>query len=228
LSRGELRVIGATTRDEYERFIQPDAALERRFHPVEVVEMGRDQTLQVLRARRPRLEMHHTLVITDAAIEAAFAVSSKRAVYAARKHPDKSIDLIDEACAFYRLRDGRELPEEVIKMKTERLRLIAVERKAIDLICELANSHGSLIERFSKDTYNALEEVGLELERFFTGNTTPRPPSPVINRRLEETDPAADLAKAQRERLLVEESLRESLAAAGLIIDFKQIEEAGL
>ena len=69
LSRGELRVIGATTRAEYERYIQPDAALERRFHPVEVLEMNRAQALEVLRGRRPRLELHHALAITDAALE---------------------------------------------------------------------------------------------------------------------------------------------------------------
>jgi ATP-dependent Clp protease ATP-binding subunit ClpA len=66
LSRGELRVIGATTRDEYDHYIRPDAALERRFHPVAVAELSREQSLEVLRARRGRLEMHHSLVITDA------------------------------------------------------------------------------------------------------------------------------------------------------------------
>jgi ATP-dependent Clp protease ATP-binding subunit ClpA len=222
LSRGELRVIGATTRDEYERFIQPDAALERRFHPVEVIEMGRDQTLEVLLARRPRLELYHSLVITDAAIEAAFSLSQDRAVYAGRKQPDKSLDLIDEACAFYRLRDDREMPEEIIKLKAERSRLIEVERKASGVIREMDKSRVSLFERFSIDTYNALEEVGLELERLFTGHKTTRPPAPVADQ-----DPAADLAEAQRERSQIEARLRESLAAAGFIIDLKQVEEVG-
>jgi ATP-dependent Clp protease ATP-binding subunit ClpA len=223
LSRGDLRVIGATTRDEYERYIQPDAALERRFHPVEIVEMGRDQTLQVLRARRPRLEMHHGLVITDEALEAAFTSSGNRTAYAGRKQPDKSIDLIDETCALYRLRDNRQLPEEIIKLKAERIRLIEVERRAVEILNEVAKSRGNLLERFSIGTYNALEEVGLELERFFTGQTTPRPsvPDPDSVRHLE----ATRLAEAQRDRLLVEEQLRESLAAAGFIIDIKHVVE---
>jgi ATP-dependent Clp protease ATP-binding subunit ClpC len=223
LSRGELRVIGATTRDEYERYIQPDAALERRFHPVEIIEMGRDQTLQVLRVRRPRLEMHHNLVITDAALETAFTCSSNRAAYAGRKQPDKSIDLIDETCALYRLRHNRQLPEEIINLKAERLRLIGVERKAVEVINEVAKSRGNLLERFSLGTYNALEEVGLELERFFTGQTTPRPAvlDPDSVSRIE----TARLLEAQRERLLVEERLRESLATAGFIIDIRHVIE---
>src|SRR6185369_2359260 len=92
LSRGELRVIGATTRDEYERYLRPDAALERRFHPVDVAELGREQTLEVLRARRRRLEMHHALAITDAALEAAIDLSSSGPGSAERRQPDKAID----------------------------------------------------------------------------------------------------------------------------------------
>jgi ATP-dependent Clp protease ATP-binding subunit ClpC len=229
LSRGDLRVIGATTRDEYERYIQPDAALERRFHPVEVIEMGRDQAIHVLRVRRPRLEMHHSLVITDAAIEAALTVSKSRIVYAGRKQPDKSIDLLDEACALYRLRDDRQLPEEIIRLKAERMRLIGAEREAIDVISDLVYSRGNLFERFSIGTYGALEAMGLEIERFFTGQTTPRPPLPKPDsiRRLEESDPAGRLAEARRERLLVEGRLREELAEAGFIIDVEQVEEVG-
>jgi ATP-dependent Clp protease ATP-binding subunit ClpC len=229
LSRGELRVIGATTRDEYERYIQPDAALERRFHPVEVIEMGRDQTMQVLRVRRPRLEMHHSVVITDAAIDAAFTVSNSRTVYAGRKQPDKSIDLLDEACALYRLRDNRQSPEEIIGLKAERMRLIGAEREAIGVISDLANSRGNMLERFSIGTYSALEAMGLELERLLTGQITPRPPLPKPDsvRRLEESDPAGRLAETHRERLLVEERLREALAAAGFIIDVAQVEVVG-
>jgi ATP-dependent Clp protease ATP-binding subunit ClpA len=229
LSRGELRVIGATTRAEYERYIQPDAALERRFHPVEVIEMGRDQTMQVLSVRRPRLETHHGVVITDAAIEAALTLSNSRTVYSGRKQPDKSIDLLDEACALYRLRDDRQLPEEIIRLKAERVRLIGAEREALEIISDLANSRGNLLERLSIGTYNTLEAMGLELERFFTGNTTPRPPLPKPDsvRRLEEFDPARRHAEAHRERLLIEARLREALSAAGFIIDVEQVKEVG-
>jgi hypothetical protein len=121
------------------------------------------------------------------------------------------------------------LPEEIIRLKAERMRLIGAEREAIDVISDLANSRGNLLERFSIGTYNTLEALGLELERLFTGNTTPRPPLPKPDsvRRLEESDPAGPLAEAHRERLLVEGRLREELAAAGFIIDVKQVEEIG-
>jgi ATP-dependent Clp protease ATP-binding subunit ClpA len=228
LSRGQLRVIGATTRDEYERYILPDGALERRFHPVEVLELGREQVLEVLRARRPRLEIHHSLVITDEAIEAALSVSDRSAQYAGRKQPDKSIDLLDEACALYRLRDERQMPEEVKGLVAERARLMNVEREAIDDLFSLANERGNLLERFSIGTFRALEEVGLALERLLTGQASSRPPVPKPEslRRLEDANPAARLADAHRDRLLVEDRLREALITAGFIVDAAQIETA--
>jgi ATP-dependent Clp protease ATP-binding subunit ClpA len=228
LSRGELRVIGATTRDEYERYILPDGALERRFHPVEVVELGRQQVIEVLQARRPRLEIHHTLVITDAAIEAALDLSNRSPLYAGRKQPDKAIDLLDEVCALYRLRVDRELPDEVKRLKAERARLLSVERSAVDALFSLATTRGNLLERFSFGTYRTLEALGLGLERLLTGGTTPRPPLPQPEslRRLEETDPAARLADAHRDRLLVEDHLREELTSAGFMIDVEQVKAA--
>jgi hypothetical protein len=86
-----------------------------------------------------------------------------------------------------------------------------------------------MLERFSIGTYSALEAMGLELERLLTGQTTPRPPLPKPDsvRRLEESDPAGRFAEAHRERLLVEERLREALAAAGFIIDVEQVEKVG-
>jgi ATP-dependent Clp protease ATP-binding subunit ClpA len=225
LSRGQLRVIGATTRDEYERYILPDGALERRFHPVEVVELSREQALEVLHARRPRLEIHHNVVITDAALEAALTVSDRHPQYAGRKQPDKSIDLIDEVCALYRLRADRETPEAVKRLHAERLRLIAVEREAINTLFTLGAARGNLLERFSYGTYRTLEAMGLGLERLLTGQTTPRQPLPKPDslRRIEETDPATRLADAHRDRLLTEDKLREDLSSAGFIVDAEQV-----
>lgn len=228
LSRGQLRVIGATTRFEYERFILPDAALERRFHPVEVMEMNRDQVLEVLQARRPRLEMHHTLVITDAALEAALTVSERIPEYTGRKHPDKAIDLLDEVCALYRLRETRAPSEEIDHLKTERLRLIGIERQAIEALFELANARGTMLERISIETYKTLEAMGLELERMLTGQTTDRPPAPRPEsvRRLEESNPAARIADAHRDRILIEARLREDLTAEGFVVDALRVESA--
>ncbi|HZS05232.1 MAG TPA: AAA family ATPase [Blastocatellia bacterium] len=228
LSRGELRVIGATTRDEYERYILPDAALERRFHSVEVRELGREQVLEVLRARRGRLEMHHALVITDAALTAALDSSDRSAEYAGRKQPDKAIDLLDEACAIYRLNNSRQPSAEIAGLIAERARLVGVERDSINALLSLAAARGNLLERFSIGTYKALEAMGLGLERLFTGHTTGRPPAPVPDsvRRLEEHDPATRLADAHRDRLLVEDRLREALAAERFVIDAEQVRAA--
>ena len=177
LSRGALRVIGATTRDEYERWILPDAALERRFHPLDVAALGREQTLEVLRARRPRLEAHHTLAITDAALEQAFAASEQEQTgLHDRKQPDKAIDRLDQACALERLRRPRALPDEIGALVAERSRLVAAEREAMDDLLGLANARGTPLERFSFGTYRALEAMGLGLERLVTGQVTPRPP----------------------------------------------------
>ena len=222
LSRGALRVIGATTRGEYERWILPDAALERRFHPLDVAPLGREQTLEVLRARRPRLEAHHTLAITDEALEQAFAASEQEQTgLHDRKQPDKAIDRLDQACALERLRRPRALPDEIGALVAERSRLVAAEREAMDDLLGLANARGTPLERFSFGTYRALEAMGLGLERLVTGQVTPRPPlaRPDSVRRQEQTDPAGRLTAAHRDRLLLEDRLRAALLAAGFVID---------
>ena len=97
LGRGEVQIIGATTPEEYRRHIEKDAALERRFQPVEVAEPSRTDSLAMLRALRPALERHHSLRIPDAALEAAVTLSSR--YIRDRFLPDKAIDLVDEAAA---------------------------------------------------------------------------------------------------------------------------------
>jgi ATP-dependent Clp protease ATP-binding subunit ClpA len=226
LSRGALRVIGATTRAEYERWILPDAALERRFHPLDVAPLGREQTLEVLRARRPRLEAHHTLAITDEALEQAFASSEQPGpALQERQQPDKAIDRLDQACALERLRRPRALPDEIEALVAERSRLVAAEREAMDDLLGLANARGTPLERFSFGTYRALEAMGLGLERLVTGQVTPRPPlaQPDSVRRQEESDPAGRLTAAHRDRLLLEDRLRAALLSAGFVIDASHV-----
>jgi ATP-dependent Clp protease ATP-binding subunit ClpC len=104
LSRGEIQVIGATTLDEYRKHIEKDAALERRFQPIQVPETSVDETIEVLRGLRPRYEEHHRVEITDEAIESA-AKLAKRYV-ADRFLPDKAIDLVDEAASLARIKRG--------------------------------------------------------------------------------------------------------------------------
>ncbi len=102
LSRGELQCIGATTLDEYRKYIERDAALERRFQPVMVEEPTLEQTIDILMGIRERYEQHHKVVITDAAVRAATDLSIR---YITDRHlPDKAIDLIDEAASRVRLR----------------------------------------------------------------------------------------------------------------------------
>ena len=110
LSRGELQVLGATTLDEYQRYIEKDAALERRFQPVTVREPTRDQALAILQGLRGRYEGHHHLSISDKALEAAVDLSCR--YLPQRFLPDKAIDRVDEAASRAR-RAGRSLPPEL-------------------------------------------------------------------------------------------------------------------
>ena len=97
LGRGEIRVIGATTLAEYRKFIEKDAALERRFQSVQVGEPDEKKTLAILRALRPKYEAHHGLAIEDGALSSAVTLSKR--YLPDRFLPDKAIDLVDEAGA---------------------------------------------------------------------------------------------------------------------------------
>jgi len=101
LARGELQCIGATTLDEYRKYIEKDAALERRFQPIIVTEPTVEETIQILRGLRDKYEAHHRVRITDAALEAAAKLSSR--YITDRFLPDKAIDLVDEAASRVRL-----------------------------------------------------------------------------------------------------------------------------
>ena len=101
LARGEIQVIGATTLKEYRKYIEKDAALERRFQTVLVEEPSAEKTIEILKGLRPRYEKFHNLIITDEAIEAAVKLSERYIVD--RIMPDKAIDLIDEACSKIRI-----------------------------------------------------------------------------------------------------------------------------
>ncbi|MCL4531195.1 MAG: ATP-dependent Clp protease ATP-binding subunit [Chloroflexi bacterium] len=101
LSRGELQVIGATTLDEYRKHIESDAALERRFQPVQVDEPSEEETIEILKGIRSAYEEHHHLVISDEALEAATHLSSRYVTE--RFLPDKAIDLIDESASRVRM-----------------------------------------------------------------------------------------------------------------------------
>merc|ERR1711991_555247 len=109
LARGELQCIGATTLDEYRKHIERDAALERRFQPVNVGEPSIDDTIEILRGLRERYEQHHRLKITDDALVAAATLGDR--YISDRFLPDKAIDLIDEAGSRVRLLNSKLPPE---------------------------------------------------------------------------------------------------------------------
>ncbi len=124
LARGEIQIIGATTLDEYQKYIEKDAALERRFQPVIVSEPSIEDTIKILKGLRPRYESHHKLNISDEAIELA-AKLSYRYIHN-RFLPDKAIDLLDEACSKVRLKfaseplDLRNYKVQIKKLEAER------------------------------------------------------------------------------------------------------------
>ena len=116
LSRGELQCVGATTLDEYRKYIEKDAALERRFQPIQVDEPTIEETAQILRGLRDRYEAHHRVTITDGAIEAAAELSNR--YITDRFLPDKAIDLIDEAGSRVRLKSYT-IPPNLKELETE-------------------------------------------------------------------------------------------------------------
>ncbi|MDY6358120.1 MAG: ATP-dependent Clp protease ATP-binding subunit [Cyanobacteriota bacterium] len=109
LSRGEIQVIGATTSDEYRRYIEKDSALERRFQPVIIEEPSVEDSIEIIRGLKPKYEEHHQLNISDEAIVAAVKLSSK--YINDRYLPDKAIDVIDEASSKVRLKASKMCPE---------------------------------------------------------------------------------------------------------------------
>jgi ATP-dependent Clp protease ATP-binding subunit ClpB len=122
LARGELRLIGATTLDEYRESIEKDPALERRFQPVMVGEPSVEDTIAILRGLKGRYEAHHKVEITDAALVAAAALSSR--YITARFLPDKAIDLVDEAASRLRMEiDSRPVEIDELQRAVDRLRM---------------------------------------------------------------------------------------------------------
>ena len=129
LSRGEIQVIGATTLDEYRKYVEKDSALERRFQSVIIEEPTVDESIEIIKGLKPKYEDHHKLIISDDAIVAAVKLSSK--YITDRFLPDKAIDVIDEASSKVRLKvsnlspEGKELEKElrsIIKEKEEAIR----------------------------------------------------------------------------------------------------------
>ena len=127
LARGELRAVGATTIKEYQKHIEKDQALERRFQPVMVNEPSVDDAVAILRGIKEKYEVHHGVRITDSALVAAVNLSNK--YISDRFLPDKAIDLIDEAASALRM-EIDSMPQELDQLKREMIRL-EIEQEAL-------------------------------------------------------------------------------------------------
>ena len=154
LARGELRTIGATTLDEYRKYIEKDAALERRFQPVMVSEPSVEDTIAILRGLKERYEVHHGVRITDAAIVAAATLSDR--YISDRFLPDKAVDLVDEAAARLKI-ELDSMPTEIDQIEREAMQL-EMERQALAKE-EDADSKARL-EKITKDLADLKEKSG--------------------------------------------------------------------
>jgi len=149
LARGELRLIGATTLNEYREFIEKDAALERRFQPVLVDEPSVEDTVAILRGLKERYEAHHKVTIADSALVAAASLSNR--YITARQLPDKAIDLIDEAASRLRMEiDSSPVEIDELRRSVDRLKLeeLALKKEKDDASkARLVKLRSDLVER---------------------------------------------------------------------------------
>ncbi|MEX2153524.1 MAG: AAA family ATPase [Gemmatimonadaceae bacterium] len=213
LVRGDFRVIGATTDEEYERWVAGDPALERRFQKVVVRELGVPETLDILRARKERLERHHNVVITDEALIAAVELTDK--FVTDRRRPDKAIDALDEACAHTQavsLYSPR--AESLMRDRVRRLREAASAHRKAENSRKQGNpsdANDGQWQQVAKESMSALERFGAELESVFSGvpagapaSAPPPPrPEPAV------TDPVTSLGELETElsRVLADEGI---------------------
>ncbi|MDO4516670.1 MAG: ATP-dependent Clp protease ATP-binding subunit [Bacillota bacterium] len=202
LARGELQLIGATTTEEYRRFIEKDAALERRFQPVRVEEPSEKQALSILKTLSPRYGLHHGLTFAPDAMEAAVALSVR--YLPDRRLPDKAIDLLDEAASQARLQALA--PPESLRRLESRVRKAARERD--DAIAGQDYEKAALYRDAETSFRRQLEE---EKGRWQAGLTDPvvsaREVAAVVSQWT--GIPVAELSQREKDKLLgLEEALR--------------------
>ncbi|MCM3737713.1 ATP-dependent protease ATP-binding subunit ClpC [Bacillus cytotoxicus] len=164
LARGELQCIGATTLDEYRKYIEKDAALERRFQPIHVDEPSLEESIQILKGLRDRYEAHHRVSISDDAIDAAVKLSDR--YITDRFLPDKAIDLIDEAASKVRLRSYTTPPNlKELELKLEEVRKekdAAVQSQEFEKAASLRDMEQRLREKLEDTKRQWKEQQGKE------------------------------------------------------------------
>lgn len=160
LSRGEIQVIGATTLDEYRKYVEKDSALERRFQSVIIDEPTEDESIEIIKGLKPKYEEHHKLIISDDAIVSAVKLSNK--YITDRFLPDKAIDVIDEASSKVRLKvsnlspEGKELEKELrnlIKEKED-----AIRNQEFEKASQLRDDEAELKDRIREMAQKYKEE----------------------------------------------------------------------
>ena len=159
LARGEIQLIGATTREEYRKYIEKDAALERRFQPVDVEEPSEEESIAILKGLRERYEAHHHVTITDGALVAAVKMSER--YVSDRFLPDKAIDAIDEAAAKTSL--SLYLPSPELRNLEEQM--VALEQQKEDAICDEDFVRASEIKKQQVVCRDQMKRLQKELEK---------------------------------------------------------------
>jgi ATP-dependent Clp protease ATP-binding subunit ClpB len=192
LARGELHTIGATTLKEYRKYFEKDTALQRRFQPVDVPEPTVNQTLQILRGLKERLETHHNVTITDAALVSAAKLSDR--YIADRFLPDKAIDLIDEAAAELKMQIESE--PHVLSSTKRQISTLQVEKEALKM--EKSASNEKRIVEVEKELADA-QEKQRSLEAQFANEKAVFDKVAAIKQEIESKKREAELAKTNGE-----------------------------
>jgi ATP-dependent Clp protease ATP-binding subunit ClpA len=210
LARGEFRMLGATTDEEYERWILGDPALERRFQKIAVRELSPAETLEILRTRIPSLARHHNVVVTDAAVRAAIELTDLWVPD--RRRPDKAIDALDEACAHTQATAVLSpVAEELIARRR------AWDRQRAKAASDAARpAQAQQIDRMARDGMAVLERLGAELEAAFVrpqpvGSTPPAPPPP-------STSGAGGAPPSRAERAALDVEIERQLQEEGIVV----------
>lgn len=220
LARGEIQLVGATTLDEYRKHIEKDAALERRFQPVQVDEPTEEETLEILRGIKDKYEMHHQVQITEDALVAAVKLSTR--YIADRYLPDKAIDLLDEAASKVRLRAftspanikeleenllalGREKEEAIINEEYEKASKI--KQKENELKEKMANAKVEWDAKHTKSSQVVSEEEIADIVSSWTQ-------IPVMRLAEEETERLRNMEATLHERVVGQEEAISAVSKA--------------
>jgi ATP-dependent Clp protease ATP-binding subunit ClpA len=210
-------VVGATTGEEYNKWVRTDPALERRFQPVTIEELDTIQTWEVLVARRPRLERHHAVAISDDALKASIVLTDRFVPERAR--PDKAIDVLDEACAH---------AQAIAKVSPELDKLIR-DRKKVEAAMRRGSSDDETAtpEEPMPDLATVLQRFGEEIEDLLGGGEGRRRAAKEAAAKEEAPPPpSADVrrpAPLEEQRDELDRKLRQELERQGIVVAGKEV-----